>query len=149
MVNQESINMKKLENEDIYVGRKASISKTILDSDIYSFAGIVGDFNPLHVNNTYATEKMGGRIAHGMLIASFISSIMGMGFPTGGIFLEQTVKFKAPVRVNDTITAIGEIIDISYTKSGRRINTIEITISNQEGTVVLEGIGKTMSLPES
>ena len=89
---------------------------------------------------------MGGRIAHGMLTASFMSTLMGMGFTCNSTFLEETAKFRKPVHPNDTITAKGEITDISFTTSGRRIVTVTVTITNQKGEVVLEGICKNMSL---
>lgn len=146
MINQESMNMRRLEHEDIVVGRKFSITKTITDADIYAFAGIVGDFNPIHVNDVYAVPRMGGRIAHGMLTASFMSTIMGMGFTCDSTFLEERALFKKPVHPNDTITATGEIAEIAFTKSGRRIVTIKIGIVNQNNEIVLEGECKNISI---
>jgi 3-hydroxybutyryl-CoA dehydratase len=146
MINPESMNMRRLEPDDIVLGRKFSITKTITDADIYTFAGIVGDFNPIHVNDVYAKPRMGGRIAHGMLTASFMSTIMGMGFTCNSTFLEEHAKFKKPVHPHDTITATGEIVDITFTKSGRRIVTIKVTIVNQNDEAVLEGECKNMSL---
>ena len=146
MTNPDSLNMRRLDDEDVTPGRTFSVTKTITDADIYSYAGIIGDFNPIHVNDEYAKPRMGGRIAHGMLTASFMSTLMGMGFTCNSTFLEETAKFCKPVHPNDTITAKGEITDISFTSSGRRIVTVTVTITNQKGEVVLEGICKNMSL---
>ena len=146
MTNPDSLNMRRLDDEDVTLGRTFSVTKTITDADIYSYAGIIGDFNPIHVNDEYAKPRMGGRIAHGMLTASFMSTLMGMGFTCNSTFLEETAKFRKPVHPNDTITAKGEITDISFTTSGRRIVTVTVTITNQKGEVVLEGLCKNTSL---
>ena len=89
------------------IGQKASFSKTITEGDVYSFAGLVGDFNSVHVNLIEAEKSMfGKRIAHGMLVGSFISTVLGMYLPgPGTIYLEQNCKFKNPVFMGDTITA--------------------------------------------
>ena len=145
MIEPESMNMKRLENHEVVVGRRFSLSKTITDTDIYLFAGIVGDFNPIHVNDEYAKPRRGGRIAHGMLTAAFMSTIMGMGFASDSTFLEESAKFKAAVYPNDTITALGEITDVTFTKSGRRIATVTVTMTNQKGEIVLEGLCKNIS----
>ena len=79
MLDPNSLNMSGLSIGEIYVGKKASVSKTIEASDVYTFAGLIGDINPVHVNAEYAkTTRFGKRIAHGMLTASFISTIVGM-----------------------------------------------------------------------
>jgi len=103
MLNDNSLNMSGLSINDIYVGRKASFSKTIEFADVYSFAGIIGDFNPVHVNDEYAkTTRFGKRIAHGMLSASFISTVFGMLLPgADAIYMGQTLKFLAPVFIGD------------------------------------------------
>ena len=97
MTNPDSLNMRRLDDEDVTLGRTFSVTKTITDADIYSYAGIIGDFNPIHVNDEYAKPRMGGRIAHGMLTASFMSTLMGMGFTCNSTFLEETAKFRKPV----------------------------------------------------
>lgn len=80
MLDKDSINMSGYAISELSVGQKASFSKTILGADIYNFAGIIGDFNPVHVNAEYAkTTRFGGQIAHGMLTASFISTVLGNG----------------------------------------------------------------------
>ena len=124
--------------KDIKVGDKASISKTITEHDIYTYAGIVGDFNPVHVNEEMAKKTMfGGRIAHGMLIAGFISTVLGTALPGAGtIYLSQTVKFLAPVRIGDTITAEVEVVEKYDEKKRLKLKTV---VYNQEGKVVVDG----------
>ena len=93
--------------EDLEVGMSDIYAKTITDADIVLFAGISGDTNPVHLNEEFAAETMfKGRIAHGMLSAAFISTVIGTKLPGPGcIYVSQSLKFKAPVRVNDTVTA--------------------------------------------
>ncbi len=119
------------------VGDKASMSKTVSESDVYLFAGITGDLNPAHVNEAWAkTTRFGGRIAHGMLTAGFISAVLGMKLPgTGTIYMGQQLKFTAPVRIGDTITAEVEVIEIIENKRLR----LKTTATNQDGVVVTEG----------
>ncbi len=123
---------------DIKVGDKASISKTITEHDIYTYAGLVGDFNPVHVNEEEARKTMfGGRIAHGMLVAGFISTVLGTGLPGAGtIYLEQSLKFLAPVRIGDTVTAEVEVIEKFDEKKRMRLRT---RVYNQDGKVVVDG----------
>ena len=96
------------------IGRTASVSKTISETDVYLFAGITGDFNPAHVNEVYARDtKFNGRIAHGMISAGLISAVLGAHMPgPGTIYLSQTLIFLAPVRIGDTITATATITSI-------------------------------------
>lgn len=142
-----SINMKGLSIDDIFVGQKASFSKTIMDADIYSYAGIIGDFNPVHVNEEYAKQtRFGGRIAHGMLTASFLSTVMGMSLPgADAIYLGQTLKFKASVKAGDTITAEATVTKIIKEKKIFYLDTI---IKNQRGEVVVEGEATMMATKE-
>ncbi|PJZ70015.1 hypothetical protein CH373_13120 [Leptospira perolatii] len=92
--------------DEINIGDSASFSKTITETDIYLFAGISGDFNPLHVDEQYAkTTQFGTRIAHGGLAASLLAPVLGMKLPgLGTIALETTTKFRKPVFPGDTIT---------------------------------------------
>jgi len=93
--------------EDLEVGMTASYAKTITETDIVMFAGMSGDNNPVHLNHEFATLTMfEGRIAHGMLSAGFISTVLGTKMPGPGcIYLSQNLKFKAPVRANETVKA--------------------------------------------
>ena len=93
--------------EDIEEGMKDAYAKTITNADIITFAGISGDTNPVHLNHEFASETMfEGQIAHGMLTASFISTVIGTKLPGPGcIYVSQNLRFKAPVKVGDTVTA--------------------------------------------
>ena len=122
---------------EIKVGDKACVEKTISESDVYLFAGITGDLNPAHVNEeAMKKSKFGGRIAHGMLSAGFISAVLGMQLPgPGTIYLSQTLQFKAPVRIGDTVKAEAEVIE-KLEKGRIKLKT---TCSIQDGTVVADG----------
>jgi len=93
--------------EDLAVGMTAVYSRTITESDIVLFCGISGDTNPVHLDRTYAEKTpFGGPIAHGMLSASFISTVLGTKLPgPGTIYVSQNCRFKAPVRAGDTVHA--------------------------------------------
>ena len=124
--------------EDIEIGETASITKMISESDIVNYAGITGDFNPIHVNPEYAkTTLFGERIAHGMLTASFISTLVGCGIPgRNGLYLSQEIKFVKPVKIGDTITATAEVIEKIDAKNRIFMSTI---IRNQRDEVVIDG----------
>ena len=98
--------------EEIQTGMSASFAKTVTEADIMAFAGISGDFNPVHINEEFASQTMfKGRIAHGMLSVGFISTVLGMKLPGPGcIYVNQSLKFKAPVRIGDTVTARVEVL---------------------------------------
>jgi 3-hydroxybutyryl-CoA dehydratase len=104
--------------EDLTVGMSASYAKTITETDIVIFAGISGDNNPLHMNEEFARESIfKGRIAHGMLTAVFISTVLGTKLPGPGcVYLNQEVKFKAPVRSGETVNTTVTISDIILKK---------------------------------
>ena len=126
------------------IGRTASVSKTISETDVYLFAGITGDFNPAHVNEVYARDTIfNGRIAHGMISAGLISAVLGAHMPgPGTIYLSQTLKFLAPVRIGDTITATVTITNIIAEKNRATIltevrNQDEKTVTTGEAVVML------------
>jgi 3-hydroxybutyryl-CoA dehydratase len=123
---------------DMQVGEKAEVSKTISESDVYLFAGITGDFNPAHVNEVYASSTFfKTRIAHGMLAAGFISSILGNHLPgPGTIYIRQEFSFLAPVRIGDTLTACAEVSEIDAERNRVKLKT---TCLNQDGILVIEG----------
>jgi 3-hydroxybutyryl-CoA dehydratase len=124
--------------DKLSVGQSARFSKTITETDIYLYAGISGDFNPAHVNEQYAAKTFfKTRIAHGMLTASFVSTLIGTILPgPGSIYMRQELNFLAPVRIGDTVTAIAEVAEIIADKKRVRLKTWCI---NQEGTTVLDG----------
>ena len=124
--------------DELKIGDTAEFSKTVSESDIYQFAGITGDFNPAHMNEEYAKKTFfKTRIAHGMLSAGFISTVIGTKLPgTGSIYIKQTLSFLAPVRIGDTITARIEVTEIMGGKNRVGLKTVCV---NQEGTQVLDG----------
>ena len=123
---------------EIKIGDTAEFAKTVTESDIYLYAGVTGDFNPAHINEDYAKKTFfKTRIAHGMLSAGFISTVIGNKLPgTGTIYVTQNLSFLSPVRIGDTITAKIEVVDIIDDKNRIRLKT---TCFNQEGTQVLNG----------
>jgi len=124
--------------DELEVGQTASFTKTVSESDVYLFAGITGDFNPAHVNETYAKNTaFKTRIAHGMLSAGLISNVLGNQLPgPGTIYMQQQLNFRAPVAIGDTITATVEVVDILREKKRVRLKT---TCTNQDDIVVLDG----------
>jgi 3-hydroxybutyryl-CoA dehydratase len=93
--------------EDLKQGMSAVYTKTVTDADLVLFAGVSGDINPVHLDQEFAkTTMFQGRVAHGMLTASFISTVLGTKLPGPGcVYLSQNLKFKAPVRPGDTVKA--------------------------------------------
>lgn len=125
--------------EEINIGDSAEFTKTIGESDIYLFAGITGDMNPAHVNAVAAADGMfKQRIAHGMLTASFISTVLAMELPGPGvIYLGQDIQFRAPVFIGDTITARVEAIE---KLAQRRWVKFKTTVHNQDGKLIVNGV---------
>jgi 3-hydroxybutyryl-CoA dehydratase len=123
--------------EDLKVGQTAIYARTITETDIILFAGITGDNNPVHINEEFASNTMfSGRIAHGMLTASFISTVLGVKLPgPGAIYVSQTVRFKAPVRAGDTLNVRATITDLVPEKRRATLSTV-VSVGNK---VVLEG----------
>lgn len=130
--------MQELSYKDIHVGDKASFTKTIAESDIYQFAGITGDFNPLHVNAEFAkTSLFKERVAHGILTAGFISTALGMKLPgANSVYLSQNLNFLAPVKIGDTVTSEVTVIEKLDAKKIIKLKTI---VKNQHGVTVVDG----------
>lgn len=128
---------------EMKVGDFEEFAKTVSETDVYLYAGITGDFNPAHLNQAYAEKTFfKTRIAHGMLTAGFISTILGTKLPgPGTIYLKQSLAFLAPVRIGDTITARAEVVELKVEKNRARFRT---TCVNQEGTMVLDGEAEVM-----
>lgn len=107
--------------EDLVVGQQAFIEKPVMESDIEIFAEVTGDHNPVHLDETYAAGTFfKGRIAHGMLSAGFISAVIGMKLPgPGAIYMSQTLRFLAPVRIGDEVKTVVrvETIDLDRKRS--------------------------------
>ena len=123
--------------EDLKVGMSATYARTVTEADIVLFAGVSGDTNPVHLNHEYAfTTMFGGRIAHGMLSAGFISTALGTKLPGPGcIYMSQNLKFKAPVKAGDTVRATVTITEIMPEKKRVALSTI-CTVSDK---TVIEG----------
>ncbi|KAJ49024.1 3-hydroxybutyryl-CoA dehydratase [Clostridium tetanomorphum] len=123
---------------DLKVGDKAFVEKTISETDVYLFAGISGDLNPAHINQVKSEKTIfKGRIAHGILVSGLISAVLGMQLPgPGTIYLGQELKFVAPVKIGDTVRAEVEVIEIISEKNRIKLKT---TCSNQEGKIVISG----------
>ena len=124
--------------DQLEVGQTAHFTKTVSESDVYLYAGVTGDFNPAHIDESYASRTaFKTRIAHGMLLGGFISNVLGNQLPgPGTIYVQQHLKFKAPVAIGDTITTIAEVIEIISDRKRVRLKT---TCMNQNGKMVLDG----------
>lgn len=112
--------------EDLSVGMSASYAKTVTDEDIVRFADISGDMNPVHLDQAYAEKTMfKGRIAHGMLSAAFISTVFGTRLPGAGcIYLSQSLRFKAPVKIGETVEATVTVTAIDAEKRRVTFQTV-------------------------
>ena len=123
--------------DQLQPGMSASIAKTVTEADIILFAGISTDVNPAHLDEEYAkTTMFGGRIAHGMLSAGFISAVLANHLPgPGTIYLSQTLKFKAPVRPGDTVKATVTVKEVNVAKN----RVVLDTVCTVAGKVVIEG----------
>ena len=124
--------------DELNVGDREEFTKTVSESDIYLYAGITGDFNPAHIDEEYAKGTFfKTRIVHGMLLAGFISTVVGNRLPgPGTIYVKQELNFLAPVHMGDTITARVEVAEIIIEKNRVKLKT---TCVYQAGTAVLEG----------
>ena len=124
--------------QEMKIGDHASVTKTVLETDVYLFAGITGDLNPAHTNEVAASKTMfKTRIAHGMLGAGFISAVLGMYLPgPGTIYMGQELKFTKPVHIGDTVTATATVEEIILEKNRVILDT---TVVNQDGEVVIKG----------
>lgn len=123
--------------EDLSPGMTAIYAKTITDADITMFAGISGDTNPVHLDESFAEQTMfSGRIAHGLLSASFISTVFGTRLPGPGcVYLRQELRFKAPVKVGDTVQARVTLKEVQADKK----RVVFDTVCSVGEKVVLEG----------
>jgi 3-hydroxybutyryl-CoA dehydratase len=119
-------------------GEQASISKTVNEEDIELFAKVTGDYNPVHINDDFAAKtRFKGRIAHGLISAGLIGAVLGTKLPgPGSIYLGQSLKFLAPVRIGDEVTAEATVTDWNPTKRIMRLTT---RCFNQNGVDVLTG----------
>ena len=123
--------------EDLKTGQSASFAKTVSEADIVLFAGVSGDTNPVHLDQSFAEKTpFKTRIAHGMLSAGFISTVFGTKLPgPGSIYMSQTLRFKAPVKIGDTVVATCTVTEIIAEKRRAMFSTI----CKVGETVVIEG----------
>ena len=128
----------------IEIGQSASFAKTIAESDVYGFAGITGDFNPVHINAAEAEKSIFGRqVAHGMLVGSLFSTVLGTILPGAGtVYLEQQLKFLKPVYFGDTITATVTVSEVLNPQKG--IYKLATTAHNRHGECVIDGYAVVM-----
>ena len=130
--------MKGFTIDEMEIGQSASFSKTITETDVTLFAGLSGDLNPVHVDESFAkTTIFHGRIAHGMLCGSLISTVLGMYLPgPGSIYLKQELNFLAPVHFQDTLTAS---CCVKEKRVEKNVVILDCKVTNQEGVVVIQG----------
>ncbi|MGD8623950.1 MAG: MaoC family dehydratase [Anaerolineae bacterium] len=121
-----------------HIGQRASFAKTVTESDVTTFAGLIGDFNPIHVDAEYARKsRFGQRVAHGMFTGGLISAVLGNKLPgPGSIYLSQQIEFLAPVFIGDTITAT---VEVTSWRQDKRILTLKTDCHNQAQKQVVTG----------
>lgn len=127
---------------EIHVGQRAEFTKKVTDDDIRKFAVLSGDYNPIHLDDDYAASTMfKGRIAHGVISVGIISSVIANKLPgPGSILMEQNIRYTAPVRPGDEITASVEVISVS--EKGKI--ELKAQCANQNGEVVISGSAKVL-----
>ena len=122
--------------EDLAVGMTASYRHTITDADVRTFADLTGDHNPLHLDEDFArTTRFKGRVAHGMLTASYFSTALAIMPGPGTVYLSQSLAFKAPVRIGDTVEARVTVSEIIHDR-GRVVLKTQCLVGD---TVVVDG----------
>jgi 3-hydroxybutyryl-CoA dehydratase len=122
--------------QEMNIGDLTSFRKTVTETDVYLFAGITGDMNPLHIDQVYAaTTQFSKPLAHGVIGVGMLVGVMARELP-GGVLLGESVKFLQPVFIGDTITAFVKVIDKNDDKD---LITFKIWCENQNGVTVMEG----------
>jgi len=129
------------------LGQQATISRSFTEQDVKDFARLSGDFNPIHVDPEFAkTTIFGQRIVHGVLVSSLFSNLLAEKVPgKGSIYLGQTYKFKKPVFLDQTVTALVEVISV---REDKPIVTLNTTCTNDKGEIVISGEAVMMYNPE-
>ncbi len=107
--------------EDLSVGLRETIAKTVKNEDVIGFAELSGDHNPIHLSEHFARKtRFGGRIVHGLYTASLISAVIGMRLPgPGAVYISQTLNFLGPVKIGDVVDVSVEVVEL--TEKGRRV----------------------------
>ena len=128
--------------EDLSVGQSSELARTVTGDDLVAFAAVTGDVNPVHLDEAYAAATpFGGRIAHGMLSAGYISAVIGTKLPgPGAIYVSQYLRFRRPVKIGDTVVARAEITAIDTERARVTLKTV----CSVAGKAVLEGEAEIM-----
>lgn len=123
--------------EDLSVGMTERLAKTVSSSDVVGFAQLTGDRNPIHLSEHFAAKTMfGRRIAHGLYTASLISAVLGTRLPgPGAVYISQTLSFRAPVKIGDTVMVTVAVAELIPEKSRARLSCL----CEVDGAVVLDG----------
>ncbi len=132
--------------QDVHVGDVLEYRKTVSESDVYLFAGITGDFAPMHVDEEYArTTRFGERVAHGSLTSALVSAALARMLAPGSLSVGMTYELTGPVKFGDTITLRVEVVRLD---EARRRVYLDATCTNQRGEVVLKGTAEQVMIPE-
>ncbi|HEY5071610.1 MAG TPA: MaoC family dehydratase [Caulobacteraceae bacterium] len=128
--------------EDLSIGQAAELIRIVAGDDLDAFAAVTGDDNPLHLDEAFAAATaFGGRIAHGMLLAGYISAVLGARLPgAGAIYISQNLRFRRPVRIGDEVTARVEVSTIDHDRG--RVSLA--TTCRVAGKIVVEGEAQVM-----
>jgi 3-hydroxybutyryl-CoA dehydratase len=131
------IELRPLYFEDLSVGMSETLSKTVLSTDVVGFAEVTGDRNPVHLSEHFAAKTpFGTRIAHGLYTASLISAVLGTRLPgPGAIYVSQTLNFRAPVKIGDTVEVKVEVAELVPERRRARLSCT----CSVGGEVVLDG----------
>jgi len=134
--------LKNIKYENYEIGDSAFHAKTVTEADVIIFAGISGDFNPLHVNDEFAkTQQFGKRVVHGCFSSALISAALGVKlFGPGALYISQKVDFRKPVYIGDTLTAVATVKEKFTKKEGKlKFLKVETNVYNQDDALVTEG----------
>ena len=131
------LTLQTLAYEDLTQGMSESFEKRVESNDVVGFAEVSGDRNPIHLSEHFAAQTaFGGRIAHGLYTASLISAVLGTRLPgPGAIYLSQTLNFRAPVRIGDTVRVTVTVVELIERGNRARLDCI----CEVDGTIVLDG----------
>jgi 3-hydroxybutyryl-CoA dehydratase len=123
--------------EDLRIGMRETLMRTVMDGDVVDFARISGDENPIHLSERYAAKtRFGQRIAHGLYTASLISAVLGTRLPgPGAVYRSQTLNFHAPVKIGDVVTVVVEVVELVPEGRKARLHCEALV----DGQVVLDG----------
>jgi 3-hydroxybutyryl-CoA dehydratase len=129
--------LKTLVYEDLHLGMRETLMKTVMETDVVGFARLSGDDNPIHLCDVYAARsRFGERIAHGLYTASLISAVLGTRLPgPGAVYRSQTLNFHAPVKIGDVVTVSVDVVEL--VPEGRKVRLA--CEARVDGRLVLDG----------